>query len=146
MSEKGYEYDDILELPRPLSRNHPPMSRENRAAQFAPFAALTGYEDAVKETARLTDKRIYPDENEKETLDRRLRLLEEFLLYRPRVSIRYFKEDARKSGGCYLTYEGVVHRLDREGVSLVFEDGTKIAFSDIVTLEGECFSIPCQDD
>ncbi len=135
----SFEYEDILHAARPSSPRHPPMSRENRAAQFAPFAALVGYDDAVKETARLTSDRIHLDDCETQELDRRLRLLDELMRYRPYVRIRYFKQDAKKAGGCYLTYEGSVIKLDKQEQLLFTEGGTKIAFPDIFSIEGECF-------
>ena len=98
-----HRYDDIINLPHHQSATRPHMSNYDRAAQFAPFAALTGYDDAVKETARLTDRRIELDEGEKAAIDQRLLLVQERLPEPTEVTITYFVSDKRKAGGAYVS-------------------------------------------
>ena len=126
-------YDDIIGLPHPTSERHPRMSMANRAAQFSPFAALTGYEDAVKETARLTDARAELTEEEKSALDAKLRLLAG-----PaggEVSLTCFQPDGRKDGGAYVTITGRVKRVDAYAGLLVMQSGEKIPLEDIWDIE-----------
>lgn len=99
-------YDDIIHLPHHVSKRHPQMSLYNRAAQFAPFAALTGYEEAIIETARLTAPKVDMMEDNQQLLDRKLALLSHSLREQPTVSITYFQPDKKKSGGQYLTFTG----------------------------------------
>ena len=106
------KYDDIINLPHPTSQNHPRMSLHDRAAQFSPFAALTGYHAAIKETGRLTDQRIELDESEIARVDAELQRLQELLPDRPTVSITYFVPDEKKAGGSYRTVSGEVKRID----------------------------------
>ena len=101
-------YDDIIYLPHHVSKRHPQMSLYNRAAQFAPFAALTGYEEAIIETARLTAPKVDMMEDNQQLLDRKLVLLSHSLREQPTVSITYFQPDKKKSGGQYLTITGVI--------------------------------------
>ena len=119
-------YDDIIHLPHHVSRNHPPMPMLDRAAQFAPFAALTGYEAAVGETARLTAERRELDAQEAEELTRRLASLIACLPERPEVTVEYFVPDERKSGGAYVTVTGRVRHISVAEKTLVMEDGTEI--------------------
>ena len=102
---KNEKYSDIINLPHPESRTHPRMPRSDRAAQFAPFAALTGYDDAVAEAGRLTSSKIELDENELERLDRALAYLTEHQAAHPAVTVTYFVPDDKKSGGAYFTRE-----------------------------------------
>ena len=101
-------YDDIIRLPHHVSQNHPQMSMLDRAAQFAPFAALAGYEAAVGETARLTSERRELDAQEAEELNRRLAALISLLPDRPEATLEYFVPDDRKAGGAYVTVTGRV--------------------------------------
>ncbi len=133
------DYDDIIDLPHHRSTRHPPMSRENRAAQFAPFAALTGYEASVREEARLTDNQIALDEEEIGRLNRRLAYLCEHLRDDPPpvVTVTYFVPDAEKKGGSYRTVEGIVRRIDPiEGV-IVMADRTSVQMERVLSLEME---------
>lgn len=132
-------YDDIIHLPPPVSKKHPQMSRENRAAQFSPFAALTGHGAAIKETARLTDARIELSENTAAELDRRLDLLNTHIQQHPNISVTYFQPDVRKEGGSYVTVTGAVKKIDAYERVLLIMDGTKIAISDILTMDGDLF-------
>ena len=123
-------YGDIIDLPRPVSERHARMSMGDRAAQFSPFAALTGYDAAVEETARLTQDRIELDESRKAELDRRLRQLREC----PGMTacVTYFVPDDRKPGGAYVTVTGQFRRLDHG--MLILEDGARIRIEEIFDL------------
>lgn len=128
------EYDDIIDLPRPKSA-HEPMPMSDRAAQFSPFAALTGYEDAIDETARLTDARVELGESAVEELERKLIDLAARISERPEITVTYFVPDARKEGGAYVTRTGTLKRIDELGRELVFADGARIAVGDIFFVE-----------
>ena len=128
-------YDDIIRLPHHVSRNHPQMLMHDRAAQFAPFAALTGYEAEVGETARLTAERRELDEQEAQELNRSLVALIARLPERPEVTVEYFIPDDRKAGGAYVTVTGRVRHVSLPERILVMEDGTAIPMDDIAVLE-----------
>lgn len=130
-----HKYDDIIDLPRHVSKTHPPMPLTDRAAQFAPFAALTGHNAAVKETARLTKERIELDENCKAAINRQLMLLKEQADKEPDVSVTYFVKDAKKSGGAYVSASGRVKRVDGYKRLVLLADGTKIPIDDIIKIE-----------
>lgn len=129
------KYDDILNLPHPVSKRHPRMSRQDRAAQFSPFAALTGLDAALQETARLTEQRMTLDEYEQAALDAKLQHLRERLAARPQVTVTYFVEDALKDGGSYRTTAGHAAKLPESEGLLVLDSGEKIPLSDILALE-----------
>ena len=133
-------YDDIIHLSRHVSKRHPQMSLYNRAAQFAPFAALTGYGEAIAETARQTTPKIEIMEDDRQLMDRKLLLLTNHLEEEPRVSITFFQPDRRKSGGQYLTITGVVKAIRTNERIIIMKDRTKISIDTIVGLEGEVFS------
>lgn len=135
-----HRYDDLLDLPHHVSITHPHMSLYDRAAQFAPFKALTGYEDDVEETARLTDQRVELDADSIAHLDARLRLLEEHLADAPTVSVTYFLPDEHKEGGSYETATGVVKKVDAIKRILVLRSGQQIPIEDICGIEGELLS------
>ena len=120
------DYRDIIDLPAPVSSRHPQMPLQNRAAQFMPFAALTGYGDAIEETARVTDEKLELTEDELLILDRQLAELRPLLSQRPEVTFVYFTPDARKEGGAYITRAGIVKKIDDYGRSILLEDGTVI--------------------
>jgi hypothetical protein len=128
-------YDDIIGLPHHVSATHPQMSRLDRAAQFAPFAALTGYGAAIKETARLTDERAELGEYELMELNAGIQMLMERIDEHPQVEITYFKPDERKDGGAYLTVKSRAKRLNEYERFLLLEDGTEIPFNDIYKIE-----------
>lgn len=132
-------YDDIIDLPHHVSETHPPMSRADRAAQFSPFAALTGYDAAVRETARVTERRIELDEGVKAELNARLNCILEHLPEHPQVSITYFMPDEKKSGGAYRTVTGTVRKLDSFAKTLTLTDGTVVPMEEIVHVEGNLF-------
>lgn len=132
------KYDDIINLPHPVSKTHAPMPRAQRAAQFSPFAALTGYDDAVRETARLTEARVELDRDALDALDRALHALEERIAadkVRPEVQIRYFVPDERKAGGRYVVLRGAVKKIDEYSGVLLLTDGKKIPLGDILSIE-----------
>ena len=127
-------YDDIIHLPHHVSQNHPQMPLRDRAAQFAPFAALTGYEAAVGETARQTAERRELDAQEAAELNRRLTDLAARLKDRPKVTIEYFVPDERKAGGAYVTVTGRVRNISVAERLLVMEDGTAISLEDVASV------------
>ena len=130
-------YDDIIALPHPISGRHRRMSAVDRAAQFAPFAALTGYAAAVKETARETEAFMELAEDEAAALDRQLRLLEERVQNRPWVVLTCFQPDQRKAGGAYVEVRGRVKRLDAAAATITLEDGREIPVSYILEIKEE---------
>ncbi|MBP3413462.1 MAG: hypothetical protein J6K89_09415 [Oscillospiraceae bacterium] len=116
------KYDDIIDLPHPTSPRHPRMRMIDRAAQFSPFSALTGYEDAIEESGRLTQGEIELDDHAREQLDRQLRFLHDHEEHRPTVLVTYFLPDLRKEGGAYIEIQDSVLRVDPQKQLLVFED------------------------
>lgn len=135
----NHEYDDIIDLPHHVSATHPRMSLIDRAAQFSPFAALTGYDAAIKETGRLTDQRIELSEDARIVLDRKQQFLLDHISGHPVVSVTYFVPDERKTGGAYVTVTGNVKKLDDYQRLLVLTDGSKIPLDDILDMESELF-------
>lgn len=130
-------YDDILHLPHPTSKTHRRMPRQDRAAQFSPFAALTGYEAVVKETARLTDERTMLTEDEVAELDARLRLAMEL---GAEVTVTWFQPDAKKSGGSYVTTTSRIKKADELQRILIMEDGTQIPIQEVIAVESTIFN------
>lgn len=130
-------YEDMLELSHPVSKIHPQMPRRDRAAQFAPFAALTGYEEAVREAARFTEEKMILDEDSKEQLDWKLRCLQEKVKEKPTITVTYFLKDEKKKGGKYVTVTGVLKKIDSYTHQFVLENGEEIPMEDIVSLEFE---------
>jgi hypothetical protein len=125
------KYEDIIHLSRPRSGKRIPMTLENRAAQFSPFAALTGYEETIAETGRLTESFIELDSGGENLLDARLRAIRERLETEPFVSVRYFCPDGRKQGGAYVNITGHVRKIDEYEQFLLLTDGTMLYFSRI---------------
>lgn len=134
-----HPYEDIINLPHPVSATRAHMPMLDRAAQFSPFAALTGFEGAIRETARLTDQRINLDEAAKTILDEKLRIIQEQLSRQQEIEFVYFLPDERKSGGSYLTIRGVVKKLDAYEHVVIMMDGTRIPVGEIVDITGELF-------
>ncbi len=132
------KYADIIHLSRPKS-THPPMSLNNRSFQFAPFSALTGYDEKIKETARITSSKIDLTEEEKLKLNDKLEWLKENINRNPEVTITYFVADKKKSGGSYQKITGNIRRIDKVGKCLVFRDKTKVFLDDIIKVEGNIF-------
>ena len=134
------KYEDIINLPHHVSKTRPQMPMSDRAAQFAPFAALTGYDSAIKETGRLTDNRIELDEEALTALSMKLQFLMDAIDEEPDVEITYFKPDERKAGGSYLKITGIVKKLDEYERVLVLISGQKIKLDDIMDVSGDVFS------
>lgn len=133
MKEAGIsEYEDIIALPHHVSVSHPQMALADRAAQFSPFAALTGYEDAIDESARLTEEQIELDENAREELDEKLRQIRECGEAHPEITVTYFQKDARKDGGAYVTLTDRVKKIDEYARMISFMDGTVVRIENIL--------------
>ena len=132
-------YEDIINLPHHVSKTRPQMSMLDRAAQFSPFAALTGYDAAIKETGRLTDEKIEMDEDRKTALDMKQTYLIEMLDEQPEISITYFLPDTKKSGGAYVTVTGNLKRFDEYERLLILTDGKKIPMDDIADIDSDLF-------
>ena len=129
------QYEDIIGLPRPLSRRHPPMARQERAAQFAPFAALAGHGAILREAARQTDNQPVLSEDAQTALDARLRLLAGRLEEHPTVTATYFLPDEKKAGGACVTVSGQVLRLREFPPALCLAGGAEIPLSALLALE-----------
>ena len=134
----NHPYDDIINLPHHVSERHPQMSMYNRAAQFAPFAALTGHNAAITEAARLTEAEEELSESDAEVLNRKLAYLQS-LDEKPTISVTYFVPDDKKEGGSYHTATGIVKSVEPDKGVLQFEDGTCIPVIRIKDIDGECF-------
>ena len=134
------KYDEIMGLPHHVSKTRPQMPMSDRAAQFAPFAALTGYDAAIKETGRLTDERIELDVEALSALDMKYQLLMEALDEAPEVTITYFQPDERKAGGKYVSAVGAVKKIDDFERRITMRDGTRIPMDDVLSIDGEMFS------
>ncbi len=128
------KYDDIIDLPHHVSPTRPHMPMPDRAAQFMPFRALTGYEDTVRETARLTEERSSLTEEEKAVIDGKLQLLSEKLSDQPQVTLTYFRPDRKKAGGAYVTLTGRLKKIDDHGGALVLAGGERVPIKDIVEI------------
>ena len=139
MSEVN-NYDDIINLPHHVSTVRAHMSLHDRAAQFLPFTALTGYEDAIRETGRITQEQITLSESEIEGLNERLHILSEEAGSHPKICVTYFVPDEKKDGGAYETAEGYVKRIDEYRRILIMEDGRQIPMEDMIELDGDIFS------
>lgn len=133
------DYNDIIYLPHHVSPTRPQMSMRDRAAQFSPFAALTGYDAAIRETARLTQEKVELDEQELAVLDRKFQLLLEQLGRCPQVTITWFVPDELKQGGRYLTITDVVKKVDAAARFVLLQNTGRICMDDIVEIEGELF-------
>ena len=133
-------YDDIINLPHHTSEQRPRMPQRNRAAQFAPFAALTGFETVIQETQRQTTRPITLDETQIVELDRRLRLIQHCLPDAPVVTVTYFQKDPRKSGGAYVTHTGRIAKMDHYHHVLLFDDGTRVVYDTIYTIDADIFA------
>lgn len=131
------KYKDIINLPHHVSKTRNPMSLYNRAAQFAPFAALTGYDEAIKEKARLTEQRIELSDEFKNILNQKLQILNKNINSHPKVTITYFELDNKKSGGVYKTISGSIKRIDEYNKKLIFLDKNELRFNEIHDIEIE---------
>lgn len=134
------KYDDLLHLPHPVSRRHPPMSAMDRAAQFSPFSALTGYEAVIQEAGRLTGSRAELTEYSRDVLDQKQRLLLEAAPAHPEITVTYFVPDSRKQGGAYGTLRGNLKKIDLCRRTMVMLDGTEIPLDDIADIQSDLFT------
>ena len=132
-------YADIINLPHHELTTRQRMPFINRAASFSPFAALTGYDEAVKETARLTDVRIELDDNTKIILSDKLQMAMEMADQEPSITVTYFVPDQKKAGGAYVDYTGIIKRIDEYERKVIFVDKTSIPIDDIYAIEGEIY-------
>lgn len=128
-------YDDIINLPHHTSETRPKMSMIDRAAQFSPFAALTGHDAALAETARLTDTRIELDDCEKEIINEKLMMISDFSHDAPTVTVTYFKPDEKKFGGAYVDVTGTVKKIDIHSRELVMANGERIPVDEIFDID-----------
>ena len=138
MNEK-FPYEDIVNLPRPISKKHPQPPLSERAARFAPFAAITGYEEMVLEEARVTEERIELDECALALLNEKLNILQNNLSQSPEITVTYFAPDKKKAGGAYVNISGTVRQIDVYSKLLILENDKKIRIEDIYKLDGDIF-------
>ena len=134
-----YQYDDIIKLPHHVSSHRAHMLILDRAAQFSPFAAVTGFDRAIEETARLTDKRIELDEATKTILDEKLRIVREQLSSQQEIELVFFRPDEMKTGGAYISMIGTVKKIEGYERAVVMLDGTRIPIEEIIDITGEMF-------
>lgn len=138
-------YNDIINLPHPTSKTRPRMSNLNRGAQFSPFAALTGYEEAVKETARHTNEKAQLSEYQIALINDKLNIALEKKSSNPIVSITYFRPDKRKQGGEYITLSGVIKKIDEISRTLILMDRSAIPIDMLYDIQGEIFDYKYSD-
>lgn len=141
IEKETHKYDDIINLPHHVSAKHPQMELLDRAAQFSPFAALTGHEDSIRETARRTEEFLELEEDKKEQLDEKIHVLQENLWKKPKIIVTYFVPDEKKDGGAYVTHRGRIRKIDTYRHRLLFEDGTDVGMQYIFEIDGEMFGI-----
>ena len=134
MNTDEHRYDDIINLPHHVSATRPKMSMHDRAAQFSPFAALTGYDDAVEETARLTDEQYELSEDTRNRLDEQLRIIADRIEEKPEIEVTHFIPDPLKEGGKYVTFKGRVRRIDEYEKKIIFSDSTEITLEYICSI------------
>lgn len=141
IEKETHKYDDIINLPHHVSAKHSQMALLDRAAQFSPFAALTGHEDSIRETARRTEEFLELEEDKKEQLDEKIHVLQENLWKKPEIIVTYFVPDEKKDGGAYVTHRGRIRKIDTYRHRLLFEDGTDVGMQYIFEIDGEMFGI-----
>ncbi len=134
-----HNYDDIINMEHHKSKIHPPMSLYAHSAQFAPFAALTGYEDAVRETARQTTNRVELSEDLIEMIDMKVQFLKENIGQKEEITITYFEPDELKEGGTYVTVIGILRAFDDINQKIIFKDKREIPISEIIDIQGNMF-------
>ena len=134
-----FPYEDIVNLSRHISKVHPQATMADRAARFSPFAAISGYEDMVKEAARVTEERIDITDATKELLNEKLNMIIEFLDEEPEVTITYFEPDKKKDGGAYISITGTVKRIDEYERIVLMSDDKKIRIDEIYAIESDLF-------
>lgn len=134
-----HRYDDIMNLPHHVSKSRPRMPRSERAAQFSPFAALTGYDAVIREAGRGTEDKAELDEDEKSILNVKLHMLQERITECPEAAITYYIPDSRKAGGAYVTVSGGIKKIDEFERAVIMQDGTGIPIDRIRKISGEIF-------
>ena len=134
MSNYDEEYKDIINLPRHISTKHPKMSLELRSAQFAPFSALVGYDEQIKETSKIIKKRKEINDELKAILDEKLQIIQKNVETNPQITVTYFVPELNKDGGNYIEYTGNVKKIDNLKQKIIFEDGTEILVDDIIEI------------
>ena len=133
-------YEEIIDMPHHVSDKRPRMSQRDRAAQFSPFAALTGYDEAVNETARLTDVKAELTDDMKALLDRKTAVLTEYIHEKPEITVIYFSPDFKKEGGKYIQIQGSLRRIDNASAELVFTDGRRVRQDAVYSIESDLFN------
>lgn len=128
------KYDDIIDLPHHVSKTRKPMCLYNRAAQFAPFAALTGYDDAIEETARLTETKVELSDELKNDLNQKINFIKNNIKVHPEITIKYFVLDNKKSGGIYKSLTSIIKKVDDFNKCFIFADNTNVYFDDIISI------------
>ena len=128
-------YADIIDLPHHVSKRHPQMPMEKRAAQFSPFAAMVGHDAAIRETARLTEEQLELSEDEKAVIDGKLQMIRAHIKEQPEVTVTYFQPDEKKSGGAYVTVTGFAKKTDEQRRLLILQNETVIHISDIIDIQ-----------
>ncbi len=139
LMSSDHSYDDIINMPHHVSSVHMQMPRRDRAAQFASFAALTGYDDEIKETARLTDSKPELDDDAKSDLNSKHKLIREHIGLRPALTVTFFIPDEKKSGGSLFTMSASIKSINEYDRTLIFENGVSVHMDDIVSIDGELF-------
>lgn len=129
-------YDDIIDLPHHVSKKHLQMSMQDRAAQFSPFAALTGHNEAIEETQRLTQQRIELDEYEKGRINAKLQMIQNKIEQHPQITVTYFKPDCKKDGGEYRTATDSVKKIDENQHKMILENEEEIRIENILNIQG----------
>lgn len=138
--DNEHKYDDIINLEHHVSKVHKQMSLENRSAQFAPFAALTGYEDEVKETERITEERIEIDEEARNILDAKINLIQNKIKEHPKITIIYFIPDNKKKGGKYQSITENIKKIDTYNKFIILDNDIKISIDEIIDISGKIFN------
>ena len=136
-----HSYDDIINHPHYKSKKHPPMSLYARSAQFAPFAALTGYEEAATETAREVGERIDIDDELRNILDSKIQMLSEQIKKKHEIIFTYFVPDLTKDGGKYINVTGIIKKIDTIKQLIILEDKTEIPINEIIDISGDIFKV-----
>lgn len=129
------KYDDIINMEHHISEKHQRMSLENRSAQFAPFSALTGYDDEVEEVCRYTEEQKYIDEEKKEEINNKLQIIKQYK--DKRVIIQYFEKDSKKEGGKYIKIEGKIKKIDDYQKAIYMDNNQKILLDNIININIE---------
>ena len=140
MRNNPHRYDHIMHLPNPEPTVRPRMAMEKRAAQFAPFAALTGYEESVIDEARQTEEKLELSEDMIDMIDARLAVIQHHIKEQPNIAVTYFIPDNKKAGGRYVTVSGNIRKLDGIGHRIIMADGTSIPIDDVRFIEGSLFN------